>query len=414
MNGPTLCSPMSLELTPAEADIVPPHPCPALPEWVLYVMAAACGTAAANIYYNQPLLNDFAKQFHVDAGQACLVATASQVGYGLGMLFFVPLGDLLERRRVVLTLTYTCVALLIVTAFAPTLTTLIVAQLLVGVTAMSAQLLIPLAVDLTPAERRGHTVGVLMAGLLCGLLLARTLGGIVGDHFGWRAMFGLAAAIMLVTGIVLQLTLPHRPPSVSMRYTALMRSLIDLIRTQPTLRRSSFVSGCSFGAFVAFWTVLSFLMQDKFNRGATEAGLFGIVGLAGALAAPLAGKLSDRRGPDFTQTVAMLLSIASFALMAGWVTIPGLIVGVLLLDLGVQSVQVAAQSEVMALVPEARSRLNTVYMVSRFIGGAIGSAAGAFSYTHYGWTGACGVATAVLALGTIVHLTGTRQRHHAT
>ncbi|HEX8322385.1 MAG TPA: MFS transporter [Tepidisphaeraceae bacterium] len=372
-------------------------------------MAAACGTAAANIYYNQPLLGDFAKQFNVDPSRAGLVATASQVGYGIGILFFVPLGDLLERRRVVLTLAYACTLLLVCTGAASSLTMLIIAQGLVGITAMSAQLLIPLAVDLSPPHKRGHTVGVLMAGLLCGLLLARTLGGFVGDHFGWRAMFYLAAGIMFATGVVLHLTLPHRRPTLSMNYGQLMTSLIDLLRTQPTLRRASLISGASFASFTAFWTTLSFLMHDRFGRGATEAGLFGVIGLAGALAAPLAGKLSDRRGPAFTVTIAMLLSIASFVLMAGWVSIAGLIVGVLLLDLGVQSVQVAAQSEVMALVPDARSRLNTIYMVARFIGGAAGSAAGAFAYTHGGWTATCAAAIGVLVVGTIVHLAGTRR-----
>ena len=400
---------------PTSIDTAPPAPpevaapddapddAPGLRESTLYLMAAACGTGAANIYYNQPLLGDFAKYFHATENQVGLVATAAQVGYGLGMLFFVPLGDLIERRKVVLTLVYICTLLLVATAASPTLWTLVVLQGLVGVTCMSAQLLIPLAVDLSPPEKRGHTVGVMLAGLLCGLLGARTLGGIVGDHLGWRAMFAMAAGIMLVTGVVLQIVLPRRRPSVSMPYWRLMRSLGDLVRTQPVLRVSSFVSGCSFGAFIAFWTVLSFLMRDHFHRGATEAGLFGLVGLAGAAVAPLAGKLSDRRGPTFTVTLAMLLSIAAFVGMAAWVSIPGLILGVLLLDLGVQSIQVAAQSEVMSLVPEARSRINTVYMVARFIGGAAGSALGTLAYSHGGWTGTCVAAIGALLVGGIYH-----------
>jgi predicted MFS family arabinose efflux permease len=397
---------MSLEITPAEVDIVPPHECPPLPEWKLYVMAAACGTSAANIYYNSPLLESFSRYFHCTESQAGLIAMASQVGYGIGLLLFVPLGDLLERRQVVLTLTYLCMILLAATAFSPNLATLIILQGLVGITAMSAQLLIPLAVDLTPEHRRGHTVGTLLAGLLCGLLMARVVGGIVGDKFGgWQAVFVMGTGLMLLTGISLQIALPHRPPSLSMSYGRLMGSLVHLVRDHPVLRRTSAISGLSFAAFMIFWTALSFLMREVFHRGATEAGLFGVVGLAGALAAPIAGKLSDRRGPRFTITVAMLSTIASFLLMAGWVRIAGLVVGVLLMDLGVQSVQVAAQSRVMALVPEARSRVNTVYMVARFIGGALGSAIGATAYARGGWTATCGAAVAALTLALIVHLT---------
>jgi predicted MFS family arabinose efflux permease len=391
---------MTVELTAADTATTSPttpqlaEPTQALPMVTLVVMAAACGSAAANIYYNQPLLSDFA---------------ASQIGYGLGVLFFVPLGDLLERRRVLLTLAFTCTVLLVGTAMVPTLALLVVAQLLVGITAMSSQLLIPLAVDLSPTAQRGRVVGILMAGLLAGLLLARTLGGFVGDHFGWRAMYWLAAGVMLLNCVVLRVMLPRRPPTQKLSYAQLMRSLADLFRSQPVLRTASFISATSFGSFCAFWAVLSFLMRDRFGRGATEAGMFGIVGLAGALFAPMAGKLSDRRGPAFTLTIAMLISIVAFAQMWGWCTIAGLVVGVLLLDLGVQSTQVAAQSEVMALVPDARSRLNTIYMVARFIGGAIGSALGTAAYARAGWGGTCAVSILMLVLGTAAHLIRVRR-----
>ena len=395
---------MTLDPAATELDTPPPpDESPGLRESTLYLMAAACGTGAANIYYNQPLLGDFARYFHATENQVGLVATAAQVGYGVGILLFVPLGDLIERRRVVLALVYVCALLLVATAASPTLWVLVILQGLVGITCMCAQLLIPLAVDLSPPEKRGHTVGVMLAGLLCGLLGARTVGGLFGDHYGWRTMFAIAAAIMLVTGVVLQAVLPHRRPSVTMPYGQLMRSLVDLVRTQPVLRVASLVSGLSFGAFIAFWTVLSFLMRDHFHRGATEAGLFGLVGLAGAAIAPLAGKLSDKRGATFTLTIAMLLSIAAFVGMALWVSILGLIIGVLILDLGVQSVQVAAQSEVMSLVPEARSRINTVYMVARFIGGAAGSSLGTLAYTHGGWTGTCVAAIGALVIGAVYH-----------
>lgn len=403
---------MSLNLLPSEATESSPIDTPKsdpLPDRTLWIMAASCGAAAANIYYNQPLLDDFARYFHATASQAGLVSTASQVGYGVGIFFFVPLGDRVERRRIVLLLSYVCVAFLVATALAPSLTALIVLQLLVGITAMSAQLLIPLAVDLTRPERRGHTVGTLMAGLLVGILLARTLSGFVGDQLGWRAMYALAAAAMLAMALILQATLPHRAPSLRLTYPALMRSLLHLLRTQPQLWVASIVSALSFASFTAFWTVLSFLMKQHFHRGATEAGLFGVIGVVGAMAAPLAGKLSDRRGPAFTVTLALCSTMAAFAVMWIWVTIPALIVGVLLMDLGVQSVQVAAQSEVMALVPDARSRVNTLYMVARFIGGAAGSAAGAIAWSVRGWSGACAVAISLLVAGTLIHVLGTRR-----
>lgn len=373
-------------------------------------MAAACGASAANIYYNQPLLGDFARDFHASDFRAGLVATAAQVGYGVGLLFFVPLGDGVDRRRLVLILTLACAVALAGTALAPSLGALIAMQFVVGICAMAAQLLIPLAVDLTPPELRGRTIGTLMSGLLAGILLARTVGGFVGEHFGWRAMFGLASAMMIVLAALLARGLPHAPaPAERIRYLALMRSLPGLLRAHPRLWDASFVSAVSFGTFIGFWTVLSFLMADR-GRGAGEAGAFGIVGLIGALGAPLAGRLSDRRGTSFTIACALVLTIASFGLMWAWATMAGLIVGVLAMDLGVQSIQVAGQSTVMSLSPAARARLNTLYMVARFAGGAIGSAVAAALWTTYRWPGVCCGAIVALSVGLIAHVVLDRER----
>ena len=266
-------------------------------------------------------------------------------------------------------MTACCAALLVGMAAAPTVAALIGFQLLVGAAACGSQILIPLGIDLTPPARRGNTVGVLMAGLLCGILLARTAAGFVGQHAGWRTTYALSAATMVGVGVVLWAELPHRPPTLRMPYPRLLRSMLDLLATQPTLWTASVVSGLSFAGFTAFWTALSFLMADHFHRGPGDAGLFGVVGVAGALAAPLAGRLSDRGGPRLTVALSLALSAVAFAVMWRWVTIPSLAVGVLLMDMGVQSIQVAEQSLVMALVPAARSRVNTVYMVARFAGG---------------------------------------------
>ena len=315
-----------------------------LPDRTLWIMAAACGTAAANIFYNQPLLGKFADTFQCTEARAGLVATAAQVGYGTGIFFFCPLGDLIERRRLVLALMGLCALLLTGAALCGSIWMLILFQLLIGITAMSAQVLIPLAIDLSPPQKRGHTVGILMAGLLVGILLARTAAGFIGDALGWRSVFGIAAMLCVVMGVILWASLPHRAPTLRLSYPRLMHSMIELLSTQPQLWISSVVSGLSFAGFTAFWTTLVFLMKANFHRGASEAGLFGVIGVAGALAAPMAGKVADRWGTQVAITVALVASIAAFVLMGEWVTIPVLVVGVLLMDLGVQSIQVAEQS----------------------------------------------------------------------
>ena len=405
---------MSLDLTPAEAALADPPTAAAneLPRRTITLMAVACGASAANIFYNQPLLGDFARGFGASEFRAGLVATAAQVGYGLGLLFFVPLGDGVDRRRLVIGLTLACALALVGAAAAPTLGVLIAMQCLVGAFAMSAQLLIPLAVDLTPPPQRGRTIGTLMGGLLAGVLLARTFSGIIADRAGWRATFALAAVTMILLAAALARGLPPvAPPARRLPYARLMRSLPRLLLDHPALWVVSAISGLSFGAFIGFWTALPFLMATRFHKGATETGLFGIVGLIGALAAPLAGRVSDRRGTSFTIVCATLIAVASFALMGAWVTIAGLVVGVLAMDLGVQSIQVAGQSTVMALAPEARARTNTIYMVVRFTGGAAGSAASAALWTWRGWPAVCLGAMLALSVALIIQLAfDSRQR----
>jgi predicted MFS family arabinose efflux permease len=377
---------------------------PTLPPNTLRLMSVACGICAANTCYNQPLLGDFAAEFHASAAQVGWVAMAAQVGYGLGLVFFLPLGDIIDRRKIVFVLIYACAGLLALTAAAPNLPILILAHLLVGATSMGAQILIPLAVELSSPQQRGHTVGMMMTGVLGGLLLARTLAGVVGEHFGWRAMFALATVMMLGLGLLLRGRLPHRPPTVQLRYGALMTSLWNLWKSQPRMWRPTIVGALSFGSFLAFWTSLSFLVARHFNGGSTEAGLFGVVGLMGALAAPMAGKLADKRGAAFTVTLALIVILAGFGAMWLWVTIPVLIVGVLLMDVGVQAVQVAEHGNVLSLVPEARSRINTLYMGSRFLGGAAGALVGGFAWSHGGWPAVCVSALGLNALALLVHL----------
>ncbi len=382
---------------------MPTEPPTRLSPKLLWLMATACGVSVANAYYNQPLLGTFALYFHAQPWQAGLVATAAQVGYGAGIFFFLPLGDLMERRGLIVALVYVCAACLVAMAVAPTLPLLVAAQGLVGLSSISPQILIPLGAEMVPPEQRGKLIGTLMSGLLCGVLLARTVAGLVADHFGWRVLYAVAAVLMLGLGVCLRASLPHRPATLRMPYAQLMRSMLELLRTQPILRRASLVSALSFAVFTAFWATLSFLLMERFHQGASEAGLFGIVGLIGAAGAPWAGRLSDRKGSGFTIALALVLTALAFVVMGLWVTIAGLIVGVLLMDLGVQSVQVAAQASVISLLPEARSRLNTLYMVARFGGGAAGSALGALAWSWARWPGVCIFCLGVSAAALLVH-----------
>lgn len=392
------------------AEFVTPSSRP-LPERTLWAFGIACGASAANIFYNQPLLAGFSHTFGVSEARAGLVATAAAVGYGAGMFFLVPLGDVVDRRKVVLTLVAVSALLMAAAGLSPGLNVLIALQFAACVAAMSPQLLIPLAVDLSPRERRGHTVGVLMLGLLSGVLLARALAGVVADYLGgWRAVYFVAAGVMAMVWMMLAAEMPHRRPTTRIRYPELMASLARLAVTEKRVWPPTIVSALSFGAFSAFWTTLSFLMHERFGKGAAEAGFFGVIGLVGALAAPLAGKLADRRSPEFALALALLVSLASFGVMGFWVAIPGLIVGVLLMDLGVQSAQVAAQTRAVSLSEEARSRLNTIYMTTRFAGGAAGSLLGALAWTRYQWTGVMGLCTALSIIALIVHWAASRAR----
>ena len=300
-------------------------------------------------------------------------------------------------------------------ALSPTLPLLIATQLLVAITAISPQILIPMGSEMVPARERGKLVGTLMSGLLCGILLARVVAGLVADHFGWRALYWGASGAMLALGISLWLALPRQAPTTQLSYGQLMKSLYGLWRDHRVLRTAAIGSGLSFACFTAFWTCLSFLMAEHFHRGATEAGLFGIVGLIGAAGAPAAGRLSDSKGFGFTVAAALILTAISFALMWVWLSIAGLIVGVLVMDLGVQSVQVAAQAKVLSLVPNARSRLNTVYMVTRFVGGAFGATIGALMWQWSNWPGVCGFCLALMVIALLIHfgsLKGARKVEH--
>lgn len=370
-------------------------------------MAAGCAVSVANLYYCQPLLSDIGASLGVGARQIGYLPMWTQAGTALGMFAFVPLGDMVPRRGLIVAMSLAIALAAAMMALAPGIALVNLAGFAIGLTTIVPHLVLPFAAKLAPAERRGHVVGIVLGGLLIGILLARVVSGYVGDVFGWRAMYWAAAASMVVLAAALRLALPVDMPELNLRYRQLVASIWHLARTEPVLREAAITGGMLFGAFSTFWTTLVFfLATPPYHFGARTAGAFGLVGAAGALIAPWAGRLADRRGPAFAVTAAILTTLLSWLVFAGAGTrMAGLIAGVIVLDLGVQAGHVANQTRIYALIPEARSRLNTVYMVSYFLGGALGSALGVYAWTRAGWAGVC-VAGAVecgVALAARVH-----------
>ena len=339
-------------------------------------MAAACGISVANIYYNQPLLAQIGATF---TGDASYLPMFTQLGAGLGMFLFVPLGDVLERRRLIVTVCLGTAAATVLTALASSLELLTAASIVVGLTSIVPHLILPFAAQVASSEERGHVVGTVLGGLLIGILLARTASGFIGAQFGWRAVYWMAAALMLFLAMVLAKQLPQSRPSIRMMYPDLLRSILALVREQPLLREAALIGGMLFGSFSAFWATLIFhLATPPFHYGARMAGLFGLIGAAGAMVAPAAGRITDRKTPRFTVGMGIWITIGAY--LCFWRfggSMPGLVAGVVLLDIGVQSGHVANQTRIYGLIPEARGRLNMVYITSvRLSAGASAVSAG--------------------------------------
>lgn len=349
-------------------------------------MAVAAGVAVANIYYNQPMLGIMKRD--LPGSTTNLIPTGTQLGYAAGLFLLVPVGDLLERKRLII-LQFVLLALaLAAAAIAPNAALLLVASVAVGALATVAQLIVPFAAHLSSPERRGHTVGIVMAGLLCGILLSRTLAGVVATYAGWREMFWLGAPIALGTGALLAWVLPTSKPNSKMHYGQLLASLAGLWKEFPQLRLAAVTQSLLFGAFSVFWTILALHLQEpKFGLGAGAAGLFGIVGAVGILAAPIAGKIADQHGPHKMIILGAMLTLLSWGIFGLWNSLPGLVAGVIVLDFAIQGALVSHQHVVYALRPEARARLNTIFMGTMFLGGALGSAATMMVWPTFGWAG---------------------------
>ena len=371
---------------------------------LILLMSVATGLAVASNYYAQPLLDTIARAFSLSASSAGFIVTAAQLGYAAGLLFLVPLGDMFERRMLIVSMTLLAAGGMLITASSQSLTMMIVGTALTGLFSVVAQILVPLAATLASPEKRGKVVGTIMSGLLLGILLARTVAGLLASLGGWRTVYWVASVLMVIMALALWRGLPKVKQENHLNYPQLLGSVFTLF-TQDKLLRTRALLGCfTFANFSILWTSMAFLLASPpFNYSEGVIGLFGLAGAAGALGARPAGGMADKGKSHLTTTSGLILLLLSWAaIWFGHSSVLALIVGILVLDLTVQGVHITNQTVIYRVKPEARNRLTAGYMTSYFIGGAAGSLISASAWQHAGWTGVCSIGAIVAALNLLV------------
>lgn len=366
-------------------------------------MSVATGLAVAGNYFAQPLLDVIGGELGIGPSMAALVVTAAQVGYALGLILLVPLGDLLERRRLAVSLYAATAVFLLVSATAPNGTVLLISTALTGLTSVGAQVVVPFAATLADPAERGRVVGTVMTGLMLGLLLARTASGALSELGGWRTVYWVSAALMTLMAVLLRIFLPRLGgDGARLSYAGLLRSTLAMYRHEPLLRWRAAIGALSLASFSVLWTALTFLLaRSPYDWTESAIGLVGLVGAVGALTATVAGRLADRGHVQRVTGVGTVLLVASWtALAAGANSLLWLLVGVIVLDLAHQAVLNSSQNILYALRPEARNRINSAFLTAFFAGGAVGSALASVVWVYGGWTGVC-VLGAILSAGTV-------------
>ncbi|WP_038755954.1 MFS transporter [Burkholderia pseudomallei] len=363
-------------------------PVPQMARGLILLFAFSCGAIVANLYYAQPIIALIAPDLHMSGGMASLIVSLTQIGYAAGLFFLVPLGDLVENKKLMVVTALMSIASLALAATVRAPGLFLAVSLIVGFSSVAVQLLIPLAAHLAPSESRGRVVGTIMSGLLLGILLSRPVASFIADHFGWRAVFAFGAATMAIVTVLLMLTVPSRRPAHQATYMQLIRSLGRLVATQPVLRERSLYQGLMFGSFSLFWSAAPVELMHHHHLSQSAIALFSLVGAMGASSAPIAGRLADAGHTRRATVVALGLAAASFApaLFVPGAGVAGLVATGILLDFAVQMNMVLGQREIYALDAHSRNRLNSIYMTSIFVGGAIGSALASALYEHGGWT----------------------------
>jgi len=382
---------------------------------LIALFAIATGQAVASNYLAQPLLDTISHELRVSSGVAGLIVTTAQAGYAAGLILLLPLGDLFERRRLITTLAVITAVGLGAAALAPSAGFFMAVAGLVGLTSVMAQILVPFAATLSPDAERGRVLGTVMSGLLLGILLARTVSGLVAQAAGWRTVYWLAAALMLAQAVLLWAKLPTYRQHVGLSYPRLLGSVLKIARAEPELRLRAVYGALSFAAFSVLWTTLAFLLSaPPYGYGEGTIGLFGLVGAAGALTASVVGRFTDRGwSRRLTGVSALLLLVGYVLLWMGGSSLVPLLAGVVVLDIGSNGVHITNQSEIYRLQPEARSRVNAFYMTSCFVGAAAGSAVAAFVYERWSWDGVCALGVAIGLASLALWAFGARERTSA-
>lgn len=371
---------------------------------LILLMSIATGLAVASNYYAQPLLDTIARNFSLSASTAGFIVTAAQLGYAAGLLFLVPLGDMFERRMLIVSMTLLAAGGMLITASSQSLGMLILGTALTGLFSVVAQILVPLAATLATPDKRGKVVGTIMSGLLLGILLARTVAGLLANLGGWRTVFWVASVLMALMAVALWRGLPKMKSDTHLNYPQLLGSVFSLFIHDKLLRTRAMLGCLTFANFSILWTSMAFLLAaPPFNYSEGMIGLFGLAGAAGALGARPAGGFADKGKSHLTTTMGLLLLLFSWlAIWFGHTSVLALIIGILVLDLTVQGVHITNQTVIYRIHPDARNRLTSGYMTSYFIGGAAGSLISASAWQHAGWAGVCLAGTTVAILNLLV------------
>lgn len=363
-----------------------------LPASLLWTLAIIAGISVANLYYNQPLLNRISRDLQTSEFTANLIAMITQIGYAIGLLFIIPLGDLFKRKTIILINFTVLVVSLLTIALTPYIYLILFASLLTGICSVMPQIFIPIAAQFSTPETKGKNVGMIVSGLLTGILASRVVSGIIGEYLGWRFIFFVAAGMMVICVIIIMRVLPDIPCNFKGRYSDLMKSLFSLVMEYPQLRISSLRAGIAFGSFLALWTSLAFKMeQAPFFAGNNIVGLLGLCGIAGALTASYIGNYVQVLGVKRLNYIGCSLIFAAwFSLYSGQNSYVGIITGIFIIDIGMQCIQLSNQTTIFSLNPKAANRINTIFMTTYFIGGSIGTLLAGTFWHWFGWQGVVG------------------------